>query len=311
MNKSNHKVIAHILAFFTAILWGTTFVSTKILLKEFTPITILFVRFVIAYVALWIVHPKRYRLKGFKEEFWLFFEGIFGVSLYFFCENVALLNTFASNVGVIVSTAPMFTAIIASVFLKEERPNKYFYIGFICSIVGISCISFQGQQKFQINPVGDLLAVFAGICWAIYSVVMKKHVDLKTDMLGATRRIIFYAIVTMIPFCFLTDYHLEMESLLKPVMLANLLYLGILASALCYLIWNYAVEHLGAVTSSIYIYIVPVITIVTSILVLKEPFTLLIGFGAGLTIAGLFISGKKDSKKMLTDGEQRDTLPKY
>ena len=72
--------------------------------------------------------------------------------------------------------------------------------------------------------------------------------------------------------------------------LVNLLYLGLGASALCFVTWNFAVKELGAVKTSVYIYLVPVVTVVTSALVLGERLTPLSGVGTGLTLAGLLLS---------------------
>jgi drug/metabolite transporter (DMT)-like permease len=82
----------------------------------------------------------------------------------------------------------------------------------------------------------------------------------------------------------------------SPVYLFNIIYLGLGASALCFVTWNFAVKVLGAVKTSIYIYMVPVITVVTSSLILHEKITILSGVGTILTLAGLFLSERKEEK---------------
>ena len=96
-----------------------------------------------------------------------------------------------------------------------------------------------------------------------------------------------------LPALFLFDFRLGLGRFANGTYLLNILFLGLGASALCFVTWNVAVKILGAVKTSIYIYMVPVITVVTSVLILKEPFTWMTGAGTVLTLAGLLISESK------------------
>lgn len=100
----------------------------------------------------------------------------------------------------------------------------------------------------------------------------------------------------MIPALFLFDFKLDLSRFVNPVYLLNILFLGLGASAICFVTWNFAVKVLGAVKTSIYIYLVPVITVAASVLIIHEPFTWITGTGTVLTLAGLFISERKRSK---------------
>lgn len=293
MTVEKKKVLAHIAGILTAVIWGTTFISTKVLLNDFEPITVLVYRFLIAYVAMMIIKPKPLRFESLKKEFWYFMAGLLGVTIYFLFENIGLTYTLASNASVIVSTAPMFTALLAFIFLKNEKPKKFFFIGFVFAMTGIALISFQGTSNLELHVVGDLLALGAAIVWAIYSIILKKHISMSSHMIEITKRIIFYGIITMLPFGAIFGAELQMDKLFSGVNLVNFLYLGIGASAICYVTWNYSLEVLGALKASLYIYLVPVIAIITSVIVLGEPFTLTVGIGVVLTLAGLMISEKK------------------
>ena len=237
----------HIMALITILIWGTTFISTKILLAGFTPIEILFFRFLLGLLVLIAVYPKRLRIKDKKQELTFAAAGLCGICLYYLLENIALTYTRASNVGVIISVAPFFTAVLSHVFLKtEEKLKAQFFIGFIIAMTG---------------------------------------------------RIFTYGILFMLPFLFVFDFNLNVQKLVKPEYALNLIYLGLGASALCFVTWNYAVKVLGAVKTSVYIYIVPVITVVTSIIVLKEEITWMAAIGIGLTLIGLFLSESKPQFK--------------
>lgn len=113
----------HLAALVTIIIWGTTFISTKILLAGFTPIEILFFRFLLGLLALTAAYPKRLAIREKKRELLFAAAGLCGVCLYYLLENIALTYTRASNVGVIISAAPFFTAVLSRLFLKsEEKP---------------------------------------------------------------------------------------------------------------------------------------------------------------------------------------------
>jgi drug/metabolite transporter (DMT)-like permease len=291
--KEDSNVKGHGSALITILIWGITFISTKILLKEFSPVEILFYRFTIGLIALFIVFPRRLKGTNRKQELIFIAAGLCGITLYYLLENIALTFTIASNAGVIVSTAPFFTAIAASVFSKAEKPSFNFYIGFAVSIIGIFLISFHGNAELQLNLKGDLLALAAAIVWALYATLSKKIGEFGYNTIQSTRRIFMYGLMFMLPALFLFHFEWGFERFSQPINLFNILFLGFGASALCFVTWNFAVKILGAVKTSVYIYLVPVITVATSVLVLHERISWLSALGMILTLAGLFLSEKK------------------
>lgn len=293
----NKKTIGHLAALLTIVIWGTTFISTKILLIDFKPVEILFFRFVMGFLVLLIISPKRLKTKNYKEELTFAFAGLSGICLYYLLENIALTYTMASNVGVIISVAPFFTAILAHLFMRsEEKLRIHFFGGFIIAMVGIVLISFNGQ-KLELNPLGDLLAIIAALVWAVYSILTKKISSYGYSVILSTRRTFFYGILFMTPTLFFFDFQFGLSRFANITYLFNILYLGLGASALCFVTWNFAVKELGAVKTSVYIYMVPVITVVTSMLILHEKLTVLAGIGTVLTLTGLFLSEYKPKRK--------------
>lgn len=195
----------------------------------------------------------------------------------------------ASNVGVIISVAPFFTAVLSHVFLKtEEKLKARFIIGFIVAMTGICLISFSGSE-LKLNPTGDILAIVAAFVWAVYSLLTRKISSYGYNTIETTRRIFTYGILFMLPFLFIFDFSPDFQKIIKPEYVLNLIYLGLGASVLCFVTWNYAVKVLGAVKTSVYIYMVPIITVI----VLKEEITWMAAIGIGLTLIGLFLSESK------------------
>ncbi len=282
----------HAAALFTIAVWGTTFISTKVLLQAFQPVEILFIRFTLGLAALCLVCPRR--MKGVTKGQELVFAGagLCGVCLYYLLENISLTYTLASNVGVILSVIPFFTAALSHLFLKEERPGAGFYLGFAVAMAGISLISFSGSQ-LKLNPVGDLLSLLAALIWACYVILTRKISAWGWPTVLTTRRTFFWGLLWMVPTLFFFDCRLGLERFADPVYLGNLIFLGFGASAVCFVTWNLAVKLLGPVKTSVYTYLAPVITVAASVLILHEPITPLAALGAALTLAGLLLSQGK------------------
>lgn len=294
MEHNNNNTRGHLAALLTISIWGTTFISTKVLLEDFQPVEILFFRFVLGLVALVLVYPKRLRVENPKQELVFAAAGLSGICLYYLLENIALTCTMASNISVILSVAPFFTAILSRIFMKtEEQLHLRFLLGFAVAMTGISLISLNGS-RLELNPAGDLLAILAALVWAVYSLLTRKISSYGYHTIQTTRRVFLYGILFMIPALFIFDFRLGAGRLADPKALLNLLFLGLGASALCFVTWNYAVKILGAVRTSVYIYAVPVITVVTAVLILHEIITPVAALGTVLTLVGLFLSeGKK------------------
>lgn len=286
----------HLLAAFTILIWGTTFLSTTVLLRDFNPYEILFMRMVLAIAALAAVRPKRLKLQSRAHEWYFAGAGLFGVTLYFMLENFALTYTYSANCSVIISTAPFFVAIALRLFGGGERMGKWFFVGFAVAILGVGLIAFSGQE-LRLNPMGDVLCLLAAMSWGGYNVMLKKLEPFRYDALLVTRRIFFYGLLFLccaLPFL---PFSLTADRLLKPINLFNFLYLGLCASALCYVTWSKAISRLGALKTSAYIYLSPVVTIVAARLLLNDPILPAALMGAALTLAGLVISERGEVRK--------------
>lgn len=310
-------LFGYLLATVTVIIWGITFVCTKSLLQDFSALEILFFRFTIAYIGLWIMNPKSEKIAK-KDNLLFCFAGLSGVVLYQFSENIAINFTTASNVSVIVSICPLFTAIIAQIFLKEKHITPFFILGFIISIIGVFFVSLNGNIQLKINPKGDLLALFAGICWGFYSLFVSMINKKEYNLICSTRRIFFFAVIFMIPLMIIgnnisnitansdlinsmnvnLNFSENIQRFKNFLNVGNLLFLGLLASGFCFSAWNKACKLVGTVKISFGIYLIPVVTIIFAFFTLHEKISFMGLLGAILTITGLFISNIKTSSKM-------------
>ncbi|NLO86431.1 MAG: DMT family transporter [Clostridiales bacterium] len=286
---SQKEKVGHLLALFTTIVWGTTYISTAKLLVDFSPVEILFGRIILAIVALAIAKPQRLKVQSKKHELYFAGTGLFGVTLYFMLQNSAMTYTYSANASVIISTAPFFVAIAMRVFCGVKGLTKQFFIGFLAAIIGIGLLSFSGQT-LKLNPLGDVLCILAAMSWAGYNVFLRKLEPYGYDTLLVTRRIFVYGILFLLPALPFMNFSFDMAKFIQPGNLFNFLYLGVCASALCFVTWNVAIDRLGAIKTSVYIYLSPVITIIAAWLMLSDPVLPMALVGSALTLVGLVIS---------------------
>ncbi|NMC12767.1 MAG: DMT family transporter [Chloroflexi bacterium] len=283
----------HLAALFTTLIWGTTFIATKVLLESYSPIEILFFRILIAYFVLLIIHPHILKFKSIKEELRLIIAGLCGVTLYFIFQNISLTYTLASNVGILLSVTPFFTGIFSYFFLKDEQLRPSFFIGFIISIIGIILITYNGKIVLKLNPLGDLLAILAAATWGVYCIAIKKINTEKVHPIQMTRRVFLYGLIFTLPFLNMFDFKIDPARIMLMPNLVNMLFLAVGASALCYITWNFALNALGVVKSSVYIYLIPIISIALSAMVLHEKITWMAILGVILILAGLYYSERR------------------
>ena len=296
--KNREKLTGNLFAIFTIAIWGSTFISSKKLLAFYTPAQIMLTRFLLAYCALWILRPRRLPLAGRQELVFLLL-GLTGCSIYFYTENTALTYTLAANVSIIVAAAPVFTAVIAY-FSGEERFRKNTLWGFLIAFTGVVLVVCNGTFVLKLSPTGDLLALCAAGSWAVYSVLLRRA-SRGMDAVLATRRTLFWGVVTSLPLVLLEGVPYPAAPLLTPAGLGNFLFLGLLGSGICAVLWNRAFHLLGVVSTNNFIYLTPFITIVTAWLFLKEPISPLALLGAALITAGVIAAQRKPkAEKMLS-----------
>ncbi|MDD4515352.1 DMT family transporter [Massilibacteroides sp.] len=280
----------HLMAILTVVIWGTTFVSTKVLINNsLTPVEILIYRFTIAYICIWFISPKKVWADSIKDEFLFVLSGITGGSLYFLAENTALEFTLASNVGLIISVTPVITVLVQYLVDRKEKPGKRFIIGSLIALLGVSFVVFNGSFVLQLSPIGDLLTLTAALMWAFYCLVFRKLGD-RYSTVFITRKVFFYGVLTILPILFFKSLPFDLEVIIRPVVLMNLLFLGVVASMLCYLMWNLSVKRIGTMRAANYLYITPLVTLLTSALIINEPITWIALIGCILILAGVYIA---------------------
>ena len=288
----NKVLLFHLITAAVVTIWGVTFVSTKVLLQHgLGPMDIMFYRFVIAYFCILLISHKRLWADNWKDEFMLMLSGLTGGTLYFIAENNALGISQASNVALLVCTTPIFTALLAHWIFKDPL-KKNMLIGSFIALVGVGLVVFSGSVILQINPLGDFLSIMAALMWAVYCLILKPLGN-RYSTAFITRKVFMYSILSVLVYFIFDPLLVDIEILTHPIVVINLLFLGIVASMLCFIAWNAAVKVLGPSRTANYIYVQPMSTLILSSIILSEVITLTSLIGAACIIGGVYLAEKE------------------
>jgi drug/metabolite transporter (DMT)-like permease len=294
-----NRYLFHLVAFVVIAIWGSTFVFTKLLLLGgLSAAQIFILRFIIAYVLLLVyclMRGIRWLSDSWRDELLMAALGVTGGSLYFLTENSSMNYTTTTNTSIIVSLCPLFASAIIGLFYKTERLSGLQTLGTLMAALGVIVVVMNGHFVLHLSPRGDLLAFAACLCWALYSLLMIPA-NARYDTVFVTRKVFFYGLLSMTPYYILypdMNLHLLFEQL---QLLWNLLFLGCVASMLCFLTWNWVLKKLGAVVATNYVYLNPVTTIIFAWFLLGEPITLWFLLGSILILLGMFLADRKRGK---------------
>ena len=290
----NSNIFYHLVAFLTVAIWGTTFVATKVLmLNGLSPAQIFTLRFSIAYVLMLCFNHRRFLADSWKDEAKMALQGITGGSLYFYSENEAMNFTTTTNTSLIVCSCPLFaTLLVRMVYKDSSRIHIVQLLGSLLAFVGMIIVVLNGRFVLHLSPVGDALAFTACMCWAIYSLLMKSV----SNHYGAaliTRKVFFYGVLTILPYYLFIPGFPPIEVFSRPQVFGNLIFLGCLASMICFLTWNWCISKLGTVKATNWVYFNPITTMIFASWVLNEKITPYFLVGATCILLGMYVADKK------------------
>ena len=291
--KAKGNYAYHLVAVCVVGVWGLTFISTKVLIEYgLSPQEIFLLRFLTAYVGIWLFSPRKWFADRWQDELWLLAGGVTGGSVYFLAENTALGITQATNVAFLVCTTPLITTLLSLLVYKKERATRRLMAGSVLALVGVALVVCNGHFVLKLSPVGDLLSLTAAVSWAFYSLIMKKMSG-RYPTAFITRKIFFYGVLTILPAFLIHPWQFACEGFMLPAVWTNLLFLGVLASLVCYAVWNLILKQLGTVRASNYIYLNPLFTLMGSVCFLDERLTWMALVGICFILGGVYCAEKK------------------
>lgn len=296
LSSSNSlKLLAHVGALITVTCWGTSFLSSKVLMEQggFTPVETYTYRFVLAYIILLIFTFRKILSNSWRDEFTFLLCGMCAGSIYFITENYALKNTTTGNVSLLSSMSPIFTTLLMAAVFKM-RVKIGVILGSVIAFVGVGCIIFSHGESIELRPAGDILALSSSLSWAIYTVAVKRLIPHYSSFF-ITRKLFFYGVLTALPLLLMQNEPCHLHLLFdisEPKFLMNFLFLALMCSLVSYLIWNEAMKILGPVSANNYIYMQPLVTMIAAYFVFGEQVYILGYIGCVLIIGGLVIADK-------------------
>lgn len=292
--EKNREVFWHFLALFVVIVWGTTLASTKVLLADMSPIQILLYRSLFAYGLLFAMSPRLRTFSSVKNEVLYFLSGLCGITLYFLLENTALLYTYSSNAALLVTASPLFTVLIASFIIKTHTFSKLLLIACVMALVGVALVLANQPMNLTNGMLGNILAILSGLAWSLFGFANSAIKDELSPMVRM-RKVFLYGIITASLYMLVTGEAFINLHAFTPINLANLLFLGGIASALCFVLWTNANKHLGVVKTSLYIYFIPFIAVLLGVVLLGETITISTILGGILIALAVFLANYKKS----------------
>ena len=305
-----NPVRAYFLTAIVILIWGMTFANTRALLGDFSALEILIVRFALAWAALWVARPRQFVEKHRADE-WLFVGmGFCGIFCYQFLENCAIYYTNASNVAIFVSFGPIVTAALARMFTKDRSLSAALLIGSLIAVVGVALVSMNGVVNLHLRPLGDLMAFGAMVSWGFYSVLIDKANEKGYPAGYAIRKAFGWSILMMLPFCawgvtesgycaldgsfsITLDWAANVDRFSNWLNWLNFGFLGLLASAACFAMWNYACKELGVVRTTIGLYLTPIAGVFFAALFLGERPTPMSTLGGIVIVIGVVVANRR------------------
>ena len=323
-------------AAFVIVVWGITFAATRALLEDFSSLEVNLARFALAWAALamWEMcagvcagrHARRSRGENpadgvkdagqsrFRRELLFAAMGLTGVALYQFLENCAIYYTNASNVAILVSFGPIVTAVLTRIFSYDRSLSSKLVLGSLVAVCGVTLVALNGVFNFQLRPIGDLMALGAMLSWGVYSVLVDRVNALGIAPAYAVRRSFGWALALMAPlaiwgvteggyvaldgsYSVTLDLAANIERFSSVRNLCNIAFLGLLASALCFGLWNFACRALGVVRATVGLYLIPVVGVVFAVVFLGERLAAMSVGGGVLILVGVAIANLKKEEK--------------
>ncbi len=270
-----------------SVIWGLSFLSTKVAIAALGPMTIAAARFVVAVLALVpvaLIAREDLRLRG-RDILPMAASGLLGVTLYFLFENNGIALITASESSLVVATIPVLTLLVDRA-INKVRLGPRSYVGAVLSFAGVALIVAPALGKSSSSIAGFAYMGGAAACWVAYALITKP-LSGRYGGLNVTFWQSLFGLLGCLPFAFAEP---RPRSAPGAAVILNLLYLGLLCSAAGYLLYIAAMRRLGAGTTSVFLNLVPVVSVVGAFFILGERLGGLSLAGGAVAVAGVYLA---------------------
>lgn len=272
----------------TSFLWGGNFVYSKFLIGHASSITLTVLRWLIAVLFLFPIVWKKEKslLPSGKSLIPLFLMGLTGVVLFNIFQFLAIAGTSSINVSLISTLNPISIA-LASVLILHEKISWKQAASMIISFAGVLIVLSKGEIHRLLSlhfNIGDLWMIAAVLVWGMYSVFSKWAMQSVSPIM-ATFYSGLFGLLALLPF---NLNHLQVNNINLPF-IGSLLYTGLISTVVCMLLWNMAVQKVGATNAGIFLNFNPIFTVILAFFILHEKMSLAEGIGSVIVVTGCYL----------------------
>lgn len=273
------------LAAVAVVLWGVSFPVSRVAVREIPPLALAAGRFAVAAALLWPAARHRGLSLPRRDLPAVILLGLLGVTVYFAFENYGLVFTTASHASLIVATVPLGSAAVEA-FRRRRMPRALPVAGMAIAVLGVAVIVRPDGAGAR-SVLGDLLVLGAMAAWVAYTFLVRDLMA-RTPALLVTAATMAAGAATLLPLAVVESFFLPLRAP-SPAAWAALLYLGLLCSAAAYLLWNLVLPVLGVSVANNMLNCIPLVSVLTGVLALGEPWNASIAVGGALILAGVVI----------------------
>jgi drug/metabolite transporter (DMT)-like permease len=285
------RLLPYLEAIFTVIVWGASFIATKIAVRQVSPVTVVWLRFTMGVMILGMAVAARKQFALPNKNEWGYFAllGFLGITFHQWLQSNGLLTAQANTTAWIVATTPVFMALLGWLVLKEGL-SWIKSAGIVLAALGVLLVVTDGNlfsiMNGRFGTTGDFLILISAINWAVFSVLSRR--GLKAH--PATRMMFFVMTLGWIftSVLFFSGKGITEITQLKTNGWLAVAFLGVFCSGLAYIAWYDALQALSTAQTGVFLYIEPLVAVVVAAIILGEPITGASLFGGGIILFGVW-----------------------
>lgn len=296
MTQPNSTSSAQVKLLAAIAVWGGSFIATKIAVREAAPVVVVWMRFLIGLVILgWFAWRRNeLRISSWKEGFEFILLGFLGITLHQWLQSSGLVTSEAATTAWIVSTTPIFMALLGWVFLKEKLTASLL-LGILAATLGVLLVvskgDFQSIFRDGFSQPGDILILISAPNWAIFSVLSRPALQKHSAVKFTFYVLLFGWLLTSIQF--LGGAHWDEFSRFSTAGWLSIAFLGVFCSALAYIFYNDGLQALPASQVGVFLYFEPLFATLIAAAVLSERIVLATLAGGVLILFGVWLVNRR------------------
>lgn len=287
------KFFGHFCLLITVIIWGSSFVATKIALGYFSAVEVMALRLLLALPAMIVVLA----LRGIRPNYQhgsvrpLIFGSIILIA-HWLIQFVGISKTTATNTGWLIAVTPLAMAVASAMFL-HERLRKVLWLGVVVASAGVVLLISHGEfsNLDWLSSTGDWLVFVSAHTWVVYTIVTRDLLRTHPPLLITATLFTPMAVLSILFVAITSD--MQYITAMPTTVLVSLLYLGILGTAIAHWFWQEGVSRLGAARAGTFLYIEPLATTLVAVPLLHEYFGVSTAVGGGLVLLGVYFAQRK------------------